>query len=46
MNTVHNGLRRQLLALALGALLAAGASLAYPVTAEPAPTPVAEPLSR
>ncbi|GAA2789066.1 hypothetical protein [Crossiella cryophila] len=46
MNTVHNGLRRHLLALALGALLAAGATLAYPAAAEPQPTPVAEPLSR
>ncbi|MCK2237813.1 MULTISPECIES: hypothetical protein [unclassified Crossiella] len=46
MITVHNGLRRQLLALALGALLAAGASLAYPAAAEPAPAPIAEPLSR
>ncbi|MCO1579015.1 hypothetical protein M8C13_25020 [Crossiella sp. SN42] len=46
MNTVHKGLTRHLLALALGALLAAGASLAYPAAAEPPPAPVAEPLTR
>lgn len=46
MTTVHNGLRSQLLALALGALLAAAASLACQVSAEPPPAPVAGQLIR
>ncbi|MBP2475160.1 hypothetical protein JOF53_004032 [Crossiella equi] len=46
MNTVHSGLRRQLFALALGALLAAGATLALGTAEHEDTAPVAEQFMR